>query len=87
MNEGQIKTRIFLMLAVDWLLFIAVFSVGIYSILYDSENRMFLGLAAFIGLLLVVMLGNYILPNVARLRVDLEKQRRLREKLEKSGKK
>ncbi len=87
MNEGQIKTRIFLMLAVDWLLLIAVFSVGIYSIFYDSENRMFLGLAAFIGLLLVVMLGNYILPNVARLRVDLEKQRRLREKLEKSGKK
>ncbi len=79
MNEGQIKYKIFLMQAVDWLLFIAVISVGIYAILY-AENRNLMGLAAIIGLFLVNRSGNFTTVKIAKLRVDLEKQQRLSNK-------
>lgn len=67
------------MQAVDWLLFIAVISVGIYAILY-AENRNLMGLAAIIGLFLVNRSGNFTTVKIAKLRVDLEKQQRLSNK-------
>jgi len=82
MNEGQIKTKIFLMQAVDWSLLIAVISVGLYSILYDAGKHKLLIFAAIFGLFLVNKLGNFTVTTIARLRVDLEKQRRL-DKLDK----
>jgi len=79
MDEGNIKYKIFLLQAVDWLLVIGVMSVGISAILY-AENRNLMGLAAIIGLFFVNKSGNFTTVKIAQLRVDLEKQQRLSKK-------
>jgi len=69
MNEGPLKTRIFIMLAFDWVAFIAVTSLGIYSVLY-SEKPEIMATAALIGLLLVAKIGDFLRVKIARLDVD-----------------
>lgn len=80
MNEGQIKMRMRLLQAVDWLFLLAVVSLGVYAIL-NAEHRMIMGIITFIGLLLVHELGNYTEGKVARMRSDLEAVQRQRRKL------
>ena len=82
MNEGQLKTKIFLIRAVDLSLFIAVLSLGVYSILY-AENRNLMAFAALVGLFLVSKLGALNTTKIAELRLDLKKQQRLHDKLKK----
>ncbi|MEX2524561.1 MAG: hypothetical protein WD750_06360 [Gammaproteobacteria bacterium] len=80
MNEGQIKMRMRLLQAVDWLFLLAVVSLGVYAIL-NAEHRMIMGIITFIGLLLVHELGNYTEGKVARMRSELEAVQRQRKKL------
>jgi len=82
MNKGQLKTRIFLIRAVDMSLLIIVFTIGIYSVLY-AENKELMATATLVGLFLVNRLGNFSTAKIATLRVDLEKQQRLDDKLKK----
>lgn len=81
MNEGQIKLRMRLLQAVDWLFLLAVVSLGAYAIL-NVEHRLIFGILTFIGLWLVHELGNYTERKVARMRVDLEAAQRQRKKAE-----
>ena len=59
------------MQALDWLLFIAVTSVGVYSVLY-SEKREIMASIALFGLLLVAKFGDFIREKIACLNVDLQ---------------
>ena len=72
MTEGQLKSRIFLIRAVDTIFLLAVFSLGIYAVLY-SENGTFPGIASLIGLYLVNLLGNFSNTRISRLKDDLKK--------------
>jgi hypothetical protein len=75
MYEEQLKTRIFIMLSVDWLMYLAATGLGVYSVLY-SENPEFMGLAALALLLIVSKLGDWIRSKAARLKMELEKHKR-----------
>jgi hypothetical protein len=72
MTEGQIKTRILLIRSVDIIFLLAVFSLGIYAILY-SENGFYPGLASLVGLYLVNQLGNFSSAKIIELRYQLKK--------------
>ena len=76
MNEGQLKISLLLMQAVDWSLLIAVFSIGIYGVLY-SENKVLMGAIALAGLLLVNRLGVFTIRKMASMRVELDKLKKL----------
>jgi len=79
MNEGQVKTRIFILKTLDWAVLIAVVSAAIYFILH-SENSEMIGLGALAGLLVVSKLGDYTKQKIARLHVDLEIDQRQQRK-------
>jgi hypothetical protein len=70
MNEGKLKTKIFIMQALDWALLIAVTCLGIYAVLY-SEKPEVMATAALFGLLVVSRFGDWIREKVAGLYVDL----------------
>ncbi len=72
MNEGQIKTKIFLIQIVDFFFLFAVFFLGVYSVLY-SENGKLMGLATLIGLFLVNKLGNLGAVKIVYLRQGLKR--------------
>ena len=72
MNEGQLKNRIFLIRAVDTIFLLAVFSLGIYAVLY-SENGTIPGIASLIGLYLVNLLGNFSTTKIMNLNDDIKK--------------
>jgi hypothetical protein len=72
MTEGQLKTRIFLIRAIDIAFLLAVFSLGIYAVLY-SENGIFPGIASLIGLYFVNLLGNISTTKIIKLNDDLKK--------------
>ncbi len=59
------------MQAMDWVLFIAVISLGIYSILYSERPELMAFLTLF-GLFLVARFGNFIRQKIARSKVDLQ---------------
>ncbi len=80
MDEGQVKTKIFLMQSLDWALFIAVVSLGIYAVIY-AENRALMGFAALVGLFLVNKLGNYTMMKINTLRLEMKIQKREQGKL------
>ena len=80
MDEGQVKTKIFLMQSLDWALFIAVVSLGIYAVIY-AENRALMGFAALVGLFLVSKLGNYTMVKINTLRLEMKIQKREQGKL------
>ena len=70
MNEGQLKTKIFLLNAIDILLVIALFCFGIYAILY-SEHKGIFGPFTLIGLYIVNMLGRFKATKIATMQVEL----------------
>jgi len=67
---------------VDWALFIGTVALGIYSFFY-SDKPAVLGFAAFLGLLVVNKVGNFTNRIIARLRVnmDIERKRLKREQI------
>jgi len=75
MNKSQLKTKIFLLNAIDILLVIALFCFGIYAILY-SEHKGILGVFTLIGLYLVNMLGKFKATKIATMQVELSQQQR-----------
>jgi hypothetical protein len=72
MNESGIKNKIFLIRAVDIGFLLAVFSLGIYAVLY-SENGIFPGIASLVGLYFVNLLGNISTTKIIKLNDDLKK--------------
>ena len=72
MNEGQIKSKILLLKAIDMSFFLAVFSLGLYSVLY-SENGTMMGLLTLVGLFLVNALGKFSSVKIADLEFKLKK--------------
>jgi ABC-type enterochelin transport system permease subunit len=72
MNEGQIKTKIFLIRAVDSSFLIAVFSLGVYAVLY-SEDGTIMGILALIGLFFVNLFGNISTTKIIDLRDQLKR--------------
>lgn len=72
MTEAQIKSRIFLIRAVDTTFLLAVFSLGVYAVLY-SENGVFPGIASLVGLYFVNLLGNFSTHKIVDLRYQLKK--------------
>ena len=74
MNEGEIKIKIFLMRALDMFLLLAVFGVGIYSVMYAESKAIFM-IAAFVGLFLVNMFGKFTTTKIAALRVNMEQEK------------
>lgn len=81
MDETGLKVRIFFMRLLDWLLLIAVFSTGIYAIVYSPKNGEMIALASVAALFLVNKLGSYTNTKIAQMRVNfkIEKQRIQRE--------
>ena len=72
MNEGQIKTRIFIIRAIDTSFLLAVFATGVYAVLY-SEHGTMMGIVSLIGLFLVNRLGNFSTRKIIDLRDQLKK--------------
>jgi uncharacterized membrane protein YeiB len=81
MDEGQIKMKIFLIKAADYLLFFAVIAIAVYAFL-NPENRNILMTAALIGLFIVNRVGHLTMGKISKLRVDLERLRREQKKSE-----
>lgn len=80
MGERQIKIRIFLIQAVDYLLFLTVLSIAVFAF-RNPENRNLLMTAALIGLFIVNRVGHLTMGKISKLRVDLEHHRREQKKL------
>ena len=81
MDETGLKVRIFIMRLVDWLLLIAVFTTGIYAIVYSPKNGEMIALGSVAALFLVNKLGSYTNTKIAQMRVNfgIEKRRIERE--------
>ncbi|MEX2525657.1 MAG: hypothetical protein WD750_11925 [Gammaproteobacteria bacterium] len=77
MKENQLKTRLYLIRSLDWILFLSVLAFGIYAFLY-AENRFLAALVAVTGLLIVHWVGNYTFEKSAIMQVDLDILRRKR---------
>ena len=75
MNEGQIKTRIFLIRTADVLFLFAVLFLGIYFVVY-SEHNIFMGTACIVGLFLVNKSGHYTAIAIVNLGQELKKLQR-----------
>ncbi len=56
MNVNQLKTRVFILKSIDFILVIALMIAGIYSVIY-VENKEFMIIGCLVGLFLVNMLG------------------------------
>jgi len=71
MNEGQLKIKILLIQGMDWSLFIAALSVGVYTIFY-AEYVELMAIVSLMVLYLVSVFGQFNLNKIAALRVELE---------------
>ena len=71
MNEGQLKIKILLIQVMDWSLFIAALSVGVYTIFY-AEYVELMAIVSLMVLYLVSVFGQISLNKIAALRVELE---------------
>lgn len=80
MNEGHLKTRLFILRSIDWVLFIAVVAYAVYAFIF-AEGKFVPALISFVGLLLVHWVGNYTNDKIALLRVNLGIQGRKYKKI------
>jgi len=64
MNPGTIKTKIFILQLLDWVLLIGVMGGGIYAVLH-SANRPLIAVLALAGLILVNQFGQWSLTKIA----------------------
>ena len=72
MDESGLKIRIFIMRVVDWILLLAVFSTGVYAIVYAPKNGEYIALASVAALFLVNKLGSYTNTKIAAMKVNHE---------------
>lgn len=72
MNEGQIKIKILMIQAVDWILTLSVIAIGIYAVFY-SENQNLMITYFIIGLVVVNRVGAVTLNKIAMLRMEMRK--------------
>lgn len=79
MNVSQIKITIFLIRAIDILLLLAVFSVGIYAV-FRPENMNLMITVALIGLFFVNALGRFTANKIAVMKAEIERQERAEKK-------
>lgn len=70
MSSSDIKLKIFLLRAMDWVAFIGVLVWGVYATI-NAENRPFAALLALIGLGLVNQLGRWTFSKIAILKSNL----------------
>ena len=75
MDENQLKTRIFVLQAIDTILVIALTIAAFFSVLY-AENKEFTLIMCLVGLFLVNTLGKITNKKVAIMGVQLEALRR-----------
>ena len=80
MDDTQLKVKIFLMRLVDWILLIAVFSTGVYAIVYAPKNGEIIALGSVAALFLVNKLGSYTNTKIASMKVNFEIQKRTLER-------
>jgi uncharacterized membrane protein len=71
MNINQIKTRIFILKAIDFILVVSLMVGGIYSVIH-SDNKEFTIIACLVGLFLVNSLGQFTNNKVAIMRIQLD---------------
>jgi hypothetical protein len=75
MTPGTIKTKIFILRLIDWLLLLGVMGGGIYAIL-NSENRPLMAVLALAGLIIVNQFGHWSLTKIAAHRHTLKQLQR-----------
>ncbi len=74
-NVRQTKITILVLQTVDWLLLIAVVSLGVHSIFFAEDGEI-MTIVALIGLLLVSRVGQTIINKIAAMRIDMKIQQR-----------
>ena len=80
MDESGLKIRIFLMRLLDWILLLAVFSTGVYAIVYAPKNGEIIALGSVAALFLVNKLGSYTNTKIANMKVNYEIDHRRQER-------
>jgi hypothetical protein len=75
MNEGQLKSRIFLLQTLDWVLFLTVTGIGTYAVLH-TERVELTATVALVALLIVAKLGDVLRQKAAALKGDLKIEER-----------
>ena len=76
MDATQLKIRIFLLRLLDWILLLAVFSTGVYAIVYADQHGEYIALASVAALFLVNKLGSYTNTKIATMKVNFEIEER-----------
>ena len=71
MNTTTIKVKILVIQTIDWLLLVAIFSGGIYGVMY-TDNRFIALVAALFALTLFHQFGRWSYTKLASLRQDLK---------------
>ena len=71
MDENKLKTKIFILQAIDTLFVIALTIAAIYSLIY-AENKELMIIMCFVGLFLVNTLGRATTKKVAIMRVQID---------------
>ncbi len=71
MNINQLKTKIFILKAIDFVLIISLIVAGIYTAFY-AQNREFMIIMCLVGLFLVNTLGRFTNNKIALMHVQLD---------------
>ncbi len=71
MNINQLKTKIFILKAIDFVLVISLMVAGIYAVFY-TQNKEFMIIMCLVGLFLVNTLGKFTNNKVALMHVQLD---------------
>jgi uncharacterized membrane protein len=71
MNVHQLKTKIFILKAMDTIFVLVLVAAGIYSVFY-AENKEVMIVYCLIGLYLVNALGRYTYYKVALMHIQIE---------------
>jgi uncharacterized membrane protein (Fun14 family) len=75
MNENQLKTKIYLLRALDTTLLLIVVGLGVYAAFY-AENKEIMIIACLVGLFLVNALGRATNKSITLMGIQLEKLKR-----------
>lgn len=75
MNPSTIKTKIYILQFIDWILLLGVMVGGIYGVL-SSENSPLVAVIALIGLVIVNQFGRWSVTKIAAHRHALKQLQR-----------
>ncbi len=75
MNENQLKTKIYLLRALDTVLVLTVIGIAIYTVFY-AQNKEFMIMASLVGLFIVNLVGRETNKRISLMGVQLEKLKR-----------